>query len=136
MDFNTMLEDIYNNLETKPKSLLVLPNPIIERGTTRVIWRNIKDFLKVINTPPQHLFTFISSMTNHKINWFSESISEGLIIHNQKINVNDISGWMKKYVNDYIICRICKQTNTKVMKNILLKKYYIHCSSCNSEYVI
>lgn len=136
MDFYTMLDELYDSLGAIISDKLILPNPIIEKGTTRVVWKNIKDFLKTIRTPPDHLFDFISKTSNQKINWYSDSVSDGLIIHYNRISTNDISGWMKKYINDFVICRICKKANTSMIRNSEIRKYFIKCDDCNSEYCL
>jgi translation initiation factor 2 subunit 2 len=136
MNFNDMLDNIYTNLELTTSDVLVLPIPVLEKSTTRIIWKNIKEFLKITNTPPEHLFEFIENQTNKKINWFSDSISDGLIIHDKKFSINDIKLLMKKYVNDFIICNSCKKSNTKLFKDSILRKYKIKCNFCNSESTI
>ena len=116
--FNEMLDDVYS------------------QDTTRVIWKNIKTFLKRTHTPPEHLEKFISQETGKKINWFSDSISDGIIIHERRIYENDIINLMKKYVDSYVLCNICKNSQTEMHRNIEIKKYYIKCNHCNSTYTV
>lgn len=134
--FNEMLDDVYSQLGTFKSDTFILPKPELIKDTTRVIWKNIKTFLKRTQTPPEHLEKFISQETGKKINWFSHSISDGIIIHERKIYENDIINLMKKYVDLYILCNICKNSQTEMHRNVEIKKYYIKCNHCNSSYTV
>lgn len=136
MNFESMLNELYTNLESTESDILVLPTPDLDKTPTRVIWKNIKAFLKLTKTPPEHLYDFIEKQSGKKINWFSESVSEGLIIHDKKFGNIEIIGIMKKYVKDFIICSICKKSNTVLYKDQQLRKYKIKCSDCNSDYTV
>ena len=136
MNFLELLDDVYTKLEDNKTDLLVLPNPEVDKGTTRIIWKNIKAFLKLTNTPPDHLFDFLEKQSSKKMSWYSDSISDGLIIHDKKFNVNDIIGLMKKYVDNFVLCKICKKSNTEMFKDKEIHKYKIKCHECNSEYTI
>ena len=136
MNFESMLNELYTNLESTESDILVLPTPDLDKTPTRVIWKNIKAFLKLTKTPPEHLYDFIEKQSGKKINWFSESVSEGLIIHDKKFGNIEIIGIMKKYVKDFIICSICKKSNTVLYKDQQLRNYKIKCSDCNSDYTV
>lgn len=136
MDFNTMLDDVYTQLGTNKSETMILPTPELDKGTTRVIWKNIKVFLKLTNTPPEHLFNFIEYHSHKKLTWFSESVSDGLIVHDKRFATIDVINIMKKYVEEFVICRICKKSNTCMMKDIELRKYKIKCNECNSDYIV
>lgn len=136
MEFNTLLNNVYEELGTNKTDLLILPNPEIVKSTTSIIWKNIKEFLKITHTPPDHLIKFIQYHTGKKVNWFSESVSTGLIIHNRKMTVSDIINLMKKYVDEVIICKSCKKTNTIMYRDGELRKYRIKCNDCSSEYIL
>lgn len=136
MNFSELLDNVYTILGDSRTDLLVLPEPEFEKGTTRIIWKNIKAFLKITNTPPDHLFDFIEKQTNKKISWFSESVSEGLIIHDKRFTKNEVVALMKKYTDNYVLCNICKKSNTQMFKDTEIRKYKIKCEDCCSEYAI
>ena len=136
MDFTTLLDNIYTQINTKEIEMLVLPNPDIEKTTVRLHWKNVKQFLNLTHTPKDHLFDYIQTQTGKKMDWFSDSLKDGLIIHDKKISKNDIISLMKKYVETYIICNICKKGNTKMEHNNIIKKYKITCNDCLAEYII
>jgi translation initiation factor 2 beta subunit (eIF-2beta)/eIF-5 len=134
--FSQMLNDVYSQLGTSKSDTFILPNPELDKGTTRVVWKNAKTFLKRTQTPPDHLFEFILRESGKKINWFSDSVSDGIIFHEKKISDNDIISLMKKYVDSYVICKICKNSETSMYRDTEIKKYRIKCTHCNSEYTV
>lgn len=134
--FSEMLNDVYSQLGTSKADTFILPNPELDKGTTRVVWKNVKTFLKRTQTPPDHFYDFVVQETGKKINWFSDSISDGIIIHEKKISENDIVTLMKKYVDSFVLCNICKSSQTEMHRDTEIKKYRIKCSNCNSEYTV
>jgi translation initiation factor 2 beta subunit (eIF-2beta)/eIF-5 len=114
---------------------LILPNPELEKSTTRILWK-VKSFLDRIQNPKEHFYDFVASETGKKINWVSECISDGIIIHAKKISQNDIITLMKKYVDLYVLCKICKSSQTEMYRDTEIKKYRIKCIHCNSEYTV
>ena len=83
MDFETMLDNVYNEIGETEKCNLTLSPPVIEKTTTKINWKNIKDFLKTTKTPPDHLVNYIEKNINEKVGWFSSSMSDGLLIFNK-----------------------------------------------------
>jgi translation initiation factor 2 beta subunit (eIF-2beta)/eIF-5 len=135
--FNEMLSDVYFQFDTtmSEETKLILPNPELEKSTTRILWKP-KSFLDRIQNPKEHFYEFISRETGKKINWVSNCISDGIIIHAKKISQNDIINLMKKYVDLYVLCKICKSSQTEMQRDTEIKKYRIKCIHCNSEYTV
>ena len=48
MEFETMIDNVYNELGENEVCSLIIPPPIIEKSTTKINWKNIKDFLKIL----------------------------------------------------------------------------------------
>lgn len=136
MDFNTLLDEVYEQLGTNKKETIILPNIILEKDTTRVIWKNIKEFLKIRDISANHFYNFISYKIKDNINWVSDHKSDGLIIHNKKISDEDIKDVMKKYVKEYLICKICNKSDTTMEKDKSIRANKIKCNNCKSEYTI
>lgn len=141
MNFNSLLDDVYQKLGSNTTDHLILPDPVLEKTTTRFVWKNCKAFLKITKTSPDHFFDFMRNQIDNKIkiNWFSESIGDGLIIH-ERTNINKMTvkivALMKKYIVDFIICKICNKSNTSMVRDPDLRKWKVTCSDCNSNYII
>ena len=135
--FTEMLDNVYSQINntTLEETMLILPTPEVEKSTTKILWK-VAPFLERIERPKDHFYVFITRETGKKINWVSESISDGIIIHTKKISQNDIITLMKKYVDLYVLCKICKTSQTEMYRDTKIKKYCIKCISCNSNYTV
>ena len=144
MNFNTMLDNVYEQLgTTNKKSKLEMPIPELEHDTTRIVWKNCKDFLKKSRTPPEHFLEFIEQQIdkNTKPTWFSNSIQDGLIIP-VRIKPSMINKWIEKigklqqsYIQKYVMCNVCEEFTTNMTKNNDIRRYIIKCN-CGAEYSI
>lgn len=136
MNFEEMLDEIYNELVENNKCQLKIPRPIIEKGTTKITWTNIENFLKITKTPPDHLFSYIEKNINEKISWVSGSISDGLIIFNKKIKLSELENIMIKYSKEFVSCKHCNNLDTHMFKDLNIRKWKIKCNECKSEYTV
>jgi translation initiation factor 2 beta subunit (eIF-2beta)/eIF-5 len=134
MDFNTLVNNAYLILDQQSRGEnLILPDIIIEIGTTRLHWKNVKDFLKIIQRHPDHFMDWLKSeLPSQEINWFSGSKADGLIIHGKRQKKSDITDMALKYVNNYVICSSCKHADTKMIK-INHKQWEFECMDCGMK---
>jgi len=137
-----MLDNVYEQLgSTTKKSKLEMPIPELEKTTTRIVWKNCKDFLKITKTLPEHFFDFVREQIDKNINitWFSESIRDGLIIHDGKTNIIKMKDKICKiqlnYIKKYVMCNVCEEFTTSMTKNNEIRKWIIKCN-CGAEYSI
>lgn len=133
-DFITLVNNAYLILDQQSRGEdLILPEVVVEIGTTRLHWKNVKEFLKVVRRHPDHFMEWLKSeLPSHEINWFSGSKSDGLIIHGKRQKKSDITEIALKYVNTYIICPSCKRADTKMTK-ISNKQWEFECMDCGMK---
>ncbi len=134
MTFNTLVTDAYNILDKQSRGEdLILPEIVVDIGTTRLHWKNVKNFLKVVRRHPDHFMEWLKSeLPNKEISWFSGSKSDGLIIHGKRQKKSDITDLALKYVSSYIICPSCKHADTQMSK-IGHKQYEFECLDCGMK---
>lgn len=134
--FEQMLDNLLNKIEKKQNKInIILPDPVLIKSGNNIIWKNIKEYLKIIKRPPTHFINFLNYELSCLINWISESKSDGCIIH-LKIKSNTIIDLMKKYIKDYVLCKSCQSINTIINKDKTLKKYNFICYDCNNNYSV
>ena len=125
--YNVLHLSISNNV--KPLILFI-------KNVNNIIWKNVKEFLKISKRPPDHFLGFLRKESIYTINWQSESKSDGLILNQKKIKNDFLIDKMKIYLKDYVICKSCKSINTYIEKDKQLRKYNFICVNCNNEYYI
>jgi translation initiation factor 2 beta subunit (eIF-2beta)/eIF-5 len=135
--FTEMLDDVYLQINntTFEETTLILPIPELEKNNTRMLWK-VESYLKRIERPKEHFYNFLTKKKGYTVNWVSNLIEDGLIIHSQKINQIIIINIMKEYVNLYVLCNSCKNSQTEMKRDNEIKKYRIKCINCNSEYTV
>ena len=134
MDFESMLDNIYENLEQKQKKKLVLPKLEISNSTTNTYWKNVKKLLQTINRGPDHFVNYMNKEIG-QTNWVSSSKSDGLVIIG-KVNKNKIINVIQNYMKEYVICKSCNSVNTVLEKNNVIRKYELICNDCKCKYII
>jgi translation initiation factor 2 subunit 2 len=134
--FTNMLGRVYEQIDEKNsgKRVLNIPNPIIETSPTRTYWKNIKRILIAINRPPDHFIKYINTEL-HTGNWISNSKSDGIVLAG-RYNISQLTNIIERYVKQYVVCNICKSTNTLLEKNKELRCYIVSCNKCNSKYSV
>ena len=129
-DFNTMVTKVYQNLTHESKGeMLVLPTMVTEIETTRLHWKNVKEYLKAIQRPPDHFMEFLKKELGKEVNWLSGSKSDGLIVHGRFLKQVEIADISIKYVTMYVTCPSCKKMDTRMTKKSS-KNYEFECLNC------
>lgn len=133
MNFDNMLNEAYSLLGLKEENnKLILPDLLLEYGTTKVHWINIEHFLKTINRPSNHFIKWLNKeIPNININWLSNLETDGLLLHNKNIKKDYLINILLKYINNYVICSSCKSYNTIIQKNN--KQYEFICLNCEMK---
>lgn len=133
-DFETLVNQAYTILDNQSNgSDLILPEVDVEIGTTRLHWKNVKEYLKVIKRHPDHFIDWLrSELPSQSINWFSGSKSDGLIIQGKRQRKSDVIELVLKYVNEYVICPSCKKADS-LMTKLHSKQYEFECQDCGMK---
>ena len=134
MQFEQMLDNIYDQLNPTKKKKLVIPKIILEKSTTNTYWKNVKKILQTIKCPPDHFIEYMKKELG-EVNWISSSKSDGIVIIGKQ-DKKKLARTLQKYLKSYIICNICKSYETKLIKNKNLRCYELHCTKCLSTYVV
>ena len=134
--FNVMLDEIYEKIENNNNHYNVkLPDYILIKNGSKITWKNVKEFLKIMKRQPEHFFNFINFETSNRVLWVSESKSDGLNFL-YKVKVDALNVIVNKYLNEYVICKSCKGLNTKLEKDQQIRKYKLQCKCCNTTYYV
>ena len=129
-NFDTMVNESYGLLEIYSEDKLILPKLETEITKCRLYWKNIMEYLNVLNRSPEHFYIFLKNeLCNNEINWYSGNKDDGIIIRGKNKKNTEIIELIKKYINKYVMCSCCKKINTELNK-ITSKKYEFKCLCC------
>jgi translation initiation factor 2 beta subunit (eIF-2beta)/eIF-5 len=141
-DFNLMIDEAYFKLNElidisiTINEKLILPKIETEICSTKLYWKNIIEYLDILNRSPEHFMLFLKNeLCDKEINWYSGNKLDGIIIHGKYQKNSNIVDLIKKYINAYVICTSCKKMNTELIK-ITLKKHNFKCLSCEMNKIL
>ena len=103
------------------------PPQILREGTKKTIFANLIDICKSIHRQPNHVIQYI----------FAELSTTGSVDGQQRLILKGrfspkvFEGILRHYINDYVICNMCKSTNTHLDKEDRL--YILRCQSCHAN---
>ena len=132
--FENMVNEAYQQLDRESRGeTLILPPPVTCIETTRLHWKNVKEYLRVIRRHPDHFMSFLKKeIPGKEINWFSGSKSDGLIIHGKRQNNKELTELSLKYIDTFVICSSCKHADTHLIKESS-KNYQFECLDCGMK---
>ena len=132
--FEDMVNEAYQQLDSDSRGdTLILPEPVTIIDATRLHWKNVKDYLRVIRRHPDHFMSFLKKeIPGKEINWFSGSKADGLIVHGKRQKNNEVTELSLKYVDTYVICPSCKHADTRLVKENS-KNYQFECLDCGMK---
>ena len=133
-DFETMLDFILPNIENTIERL-ILPNLEINTSNTRLDFTNIISISNTINRDPEHIIFILKKYSGKNIQWLSANKSEGIYIDGKYLKAKYLQDLILKYVNEYVVCSSCMNTNTTLIKDKDTKKFRFTCPCGFFKYI-
>jgi len=128
MDYKEMLKRARAQLppEVFERKRFELPQP---RGSTigmRTILHNYKEICDALNRDPRHMLKFLSK----------EMATAGTIdgtraIFQGKFRRDTLERLIKRYVEEFVVCPVCKRPDTKIVKERRLS--FLICEACGAR---
>ena len=133
-DFEEMLDFILPNIENNIEKL-ILPNLEINTSNTRLDFTNINSIANTINRDPEHIIFILKKYSGKNIQWLSANKSEGIYMDGKYLKAKYLQDLILKYVNEYVVCSSCMNTNTTLIKVKDIKKLKFNCSCGFLKYI-
>lgn len=105
---------------------IILKQPEVQRlGTTKTAWINFIDIAEMLCRPPDHIYKY----------FFNELATDGSTSGSQLIlkgrfNENNIEFILKKYITEYVKCRMCRSMQTVLTKDPSIRMFMMVCEKC------
>ncbi|WWC95297.1 hypothetical protein V866_002158 [Kwoniella sp. B9012] len=105
----------------------IVPPQVAREGTKKTVFANISDICRRMHRQPDHVIAFLYSElgTTGSIDGAQRLIMKGRYTQKQIENV------LRKYIVEYVTCKICKSPDTLLGKENRL--YFMTCESCGSR---
>jgi translation initiation factor 2 subunit 2 len=92
----------------------------------RTIVHNFKEVADALNRDPQHIVKFLTGEMAT-----AATMQEGRAIFQGKFNSDTLTTLLRRYMESFIVCPVCKRPDTRVVKEKRLS--FLVCSACGAR---
>jgi translation initiation factor 2 subunit 2 len=116
-------------LPTEQKSWRIRQPEVVRIGTNKSAWINFQEICDILRRTSEHLSRFV----------FVELGTDGSIVGDQQLVLKGrylskhIEHLLRKYMNEYVLCQMCKSMNTALSRDPSIRLYTMKCDNCGSS---
>ena len=128
LSYKEMLKRVYSQLppEVFEHKRFELPRPRSTIAGARTIFFNFKEICDVLNRDPHSVLKFLSrEMATAGTTDGTRAIFQG------RFRPDTLERLIKRYVEGFVMCPICKRPDTKIVKEKRL--YFLVCEACGAK---
>lgn len=111
---------------TREGSRFEVPPPDVATIGSRTIIHNYERVCRDLNRNPRHVLKFLLRELGT-----AGSLEGGHVVLQGKFTKKTIEGVLKRYVDDFIICPICKRPDTRIERRKRLQ--FLLCEACGAR---
>ncbi|RSH77489.1 uncharacterized protein EHS24_003466 [Apiotrichum porosum] len=125
--FFTLLHLNNPELAGEKRRFTIVPPQVTREGTKKTSFTNFVDICRRLHRQPEHVLMFL----------YAELGTQGAMDGAQRLllrgrfNQKQIENVLRKYIVEYVSCKICKSPDTVLGKDNRL--YFLTCESCGSK---
>ncbi|ORY35001.1 domain found in IF2B/IF5-domain-containing protein [Naematelia encephala] len=125
--FFTLLHTHNPELAGEKRRYTIVPPQVAREGTKKTVFANLTDICRRMHRQPEHVIQFLYSElgTQGSIDGAQRLVMKG------RYNQKQIENVLRKYIVEYVTCKICKSPDTLLGKENRL--YFMTCESCGSR---
>ncbi|MBS7657207.1 translation initiation factor IF-2 subunit beta [Candidatus Bathyarchaeota archaeon] len=128
LNYEKMLDEAYSKLprEVSKHERFEIPKISCTTFGARTIFYNFKEVCDILNRDPVHVLRYLSKeMATAGV------IDENRAIFQGKFELETCTQILKRYVNEFVICPVCKRPDTKIVKEKRL--FFLVCEACGAR---
>jgi translation initiation factor 2 subunit 2 len=135
--YEVMLQRLYQQLHDDNPTLAsrdhlnkkVKPPTITRLGTTRSCWSNFKSCCDSLQRESDHVQNFFLS----ELGATGSIDGDFRLIIKSKIISKTMEGLLRKYIDQYVRCYMCKSMDTYLERDQLTRLHFLKCRICTSQ---
>ncbi|WWC73417.1 uncharacterized protein I206_107384 [Kwoniella pini CBS 10737] len=105
----------------------IVPPQVAREGTKKTVFANISDICRRMHRQPDHVIAFLYS----ELGTTGSTDGAGRLIMKGRYTQKYIENILRKYIVEYVTCKICRSPDTLLGKENRL--YFMTCESCGSR---
>jgi translation initiation factor 2 subunit 2 len=125
--FFTILREKNPALAGEKSKIILKPPKVMREGTKKTVFENLNEICESINRDPQHVVSYLLAElgTNGSIDGQNRLVIKGRFL--PKV----FEGVLRHYINEYVLCTMCKSTDTTLLREGRL--FILRCNSCSAS---
>jgi translation initiation factor 2 subunit 2 len=135
--YEVMLQRLYKQLHDDNPTLAsrdhlnkkVKPPTITRLGTTRSCWSNFKSCCDSLQRESDHVQNFFLS----ELGATGSIDGDFRLIIKSKIISKTMEGLLRKYIDQYVRCNLCKSMETYLERDPMTRLHFLKCRVCTSQ---
>lgn len=134
-EYEELLRRVHNIIEAKHSGLGVnqkytLKPPQITRvGAKKTGWVNFNDICESMKRSPEHLQSYVFA----ELGCDGTFAGEGQFILKGRFYARNIESLLRKYIREYVMCQMCRSSNTNLVKDQATRLTNIVCNNCGAS---
>uniref|UniRef100_A0A061S037 Eukaryotic translation initiation factor 2 subunit beta n=1 Tax=Tetraselmis sp. GSL018 TaxID=582737 RepID=A0A061S037_9CHLO len=108
---------------------IMKPPQVAREGTKKTVFINFMDLCKAMNRQPEHMQAFLMAElgTSGSLDGQQRLIVKG------KFMPKAFEAVLRRYVNDYVLCPLCKSPDTLLDREQSTRLMYLRCQQCGAS---
>lgn len=129
-DYIFLLERLYSMMVPRdPSKRKSIQPPILERmGSKKTSFSNFVVIATMLQRPQEHIKSYIDS----ELCIMSSISAKNQLIMCGKFVPKNIEVILKKYISEFVLCKVCKTLNTTLIKDSVTRLWMVSCDICMS----
>jgi len=133
-EYDELLQRVHDIIEAKHSGLGVkekytLQPPQIARvGAKKTGWVNFVSICESMKRSPDHLMAYVFA----ELGVDGTMAGEGQFILKGRFYPRNIESLLRKYIREYVMCGMCRSTDTELLKDQATRLHNIKCRNCHA----
>jgi len=133
-EYEELLQRVHDIIEAKHSGLGVkekytLQPPQITRvGAKKTGWVNFVSICESMKRSPDHLMAYVFA----ELGVDGTMAGEGQFILKGRFYPRNIESLLRKYIREYVMCGMCRSTDTELVKDQATRLHNIKCRACHA----
>jgi translation initiation factor 2 subunit 2 len=117
------------NLAAGRKRHTMIPPQLVHVGTRKTMWGNFKPICDIMHRTQEHVMSFVLSElgTDGSLDAKNRFLLKG------RFRPVQVESLLKKYVVEYVMCAMCRNWETSLIRDPDTRLHFIQCESCGSR---
>ncbi len=127
-DYETLLKRARSQIPevSSKKGRLEIPRLNYATVGMRTVVHNFREVAQALDRDPQHLLKYLSSEMAT-----AATMQESRAIFQGKFRMDTFDTLLQRYMENYVICPICKSPDTKIVREKRLS--FLVCAACGAK---